>query len=272
VTAQARYKRIVFKVSGESLSAPSAQLDLVRVREVAQSIGELREMGVAITVVVGGGNIIRGSQADDLKLDRVTADEIGMTATALNAQFLAGFLHSNGVPCQIFSRGTASGVGVPYDSVRMRELLAAGQVAIVAGGSGRPGHSTDLPAVQAAIDTCAEAIIMAKHGTEGVCEADPKYMPDARVLPELTASDALRWNLAVMDTDALELARDHGKCIHVVGGSNPHNVRYALEGQHIGSVVYPSEIPAQTADQPRLVRSGSSARPARRKSPPPCAR
>jgi uridylate kinase len=101
---------------------------------------------------------------------------------------------------------------------------------------------------QAAIDTCAEAIVMAKHGTEGVCEADPKDVPDARVIPELTASDALDWNLRVMDTDALELARDHDKCILVVGASNPHYVRYALEGKQIGSVVYPREIPVGTFD------------------------
>lgn len=239
VTTRARYRRIVLKVSGESLSSPSAQLDMDRMREVAQSIADLRDMGVAITVVVGGGNIIRGDQADELDLPRTTADEIGMTATGLNAQFLAGFLASEAVPCQIFSRGTASGVGVPYDAERMCARLDDELIAIVAGGSGQTGHSTDFPAVQAAIDTRAEAIVMAKHGTEGVCEADPKQDPDARVIPELTTSQALSWGLRVMDTDALELARDHDKCILVVGASNPHNVRYALEGKQIGSVVYP---------------------------------
>lgn len=245
MTAKARYKRIVLKVSGESLGTPPAQLDLGRIREVARSIADLRDMGVAITVVVGGGNIMRGSQAVEVGLDRVIADEIGMTGTGLNAQLLDGFLRGSGVPCQIFSRGTASGIGIPYDPARMCELLADGHVVIVAGGSGQTGHSTDFPAVQSAIDTRAEAIVMAKHGIEGVCEADPKDVPDARVIPELTASDALKWNLRVMDTDALELARDHDKCILVVGASNPHYVRYALEGKQIGSVVYPSEIPAQ---------------------------
>jgi uridylate kinase len=248
MTVQARYERIVLKVSGESLSTPSSQINLLRVREVAQSIKELYDTGIAITVVVGGGNIMRGGQAKKLGLDQVKADEIGMAVTGVNAQFLDIFLNAGGVPCQIFSRGTASGIGVPYDPARMRDMLAGGHVAIVAGGSGETGHSTDLPAVQSSIDTYADAIVMAKHGTDGVCEADPKDMPNARVIPKLTASEALDWNLRVMDTDALELARDHNKCILVVGADNPNNVRYALEGKQIGSVIYPGEIPAEASE------------------------
>jgi uridylate kinase len=248
MTVQARYERIVLKVSGESLSTPSSQIDLLRVREVAQSIKELHDTGVTITVVVGGGNIMRGGQAEKLGLDQVKADEIGMAVTGVNAQFLDIFLHGSGVPCQIFSRGTASGIGVPYNPARMREMLACGHVVIVAGGSGETGHSTDLPAVQSSIDTYAEAVVMAKHGTDGVCEADPKDMPNARVIPKLTASDALDWDLRVMDTDALELARAHNKCILVVGADNPNNVRYALEGKQIGSVIYPGKIPVGASD------------------------
>jgi uridylate kinase len=239
VTAESRYRRIVLKVSGESLSSPGAPLDSVRFGEVGQSIAELWDMGIATTVVVGGGNIFRGGRAATFNLDRVTADKIGMIATGVNAQLLAGALSTKSVPHQIFSRGAATGIGVPYDTTQLRKLLADGQVAILAGGSGEPGHSTDLPAVQAAIDACADVVVMSKHGIDCVFDADPKETPDARPLAELTVSDALRWNLGVMDSAALALARENGKLIHVVPASDPNSVRYAIEGKQIGSVIYP---------------------------------
>jgi uridylate kinase len=239
VTAEARYRRIVLKVSGESLGSPGAQLEPLRFAESAQSIAELRDMGVSVTVVVGGGNIFRGRDALEWDLDQDTADEAGMAATGVNAKLLAGKLRARDVPLQIFSRGTASGAGLPYEPVHMRTLLAGGQVAIIAGGSGETGHSTDLPAIQAAIDTGAEVVIMSKHGVQGVHDADPRLAPDAKLVPELTASDALRRNLAVMDSAALILARDNGKLIHVIGAEVPDGVRHAVEGKEIGSVIYP---------------------------------
>jgi uridylate kinase len=240
VMAGARYERIVLKVSGESLGSPQAPLDPVRFGEVAHSIAELWDMGIAITVVVGGGNFLRGDQAAEYNIDRITADEIGMLGTVANAKLLASTLHNKGVSHQIFSRGKVAGVGILYDAVQMRKLLGAGQIAIVAGGSGEPGHSTDLPAVQAAIDTRADVVVMSKHGIDGVYDADPKETAGAQFLPELTASDALRWSLEVMDSAALVLARDNGKMIHVVAASDLNSIRYAVEGKEIGSVIYPS--------------------------------
>jgi uridylate kinase len=239
VTAGARYQRIVLKVSGESLGSPGIQLNPLRFAETAQSIAELRDMGVCVTVVVGGGNIFRGRDSLEWDVDQDTADEVGMAATGVNAKLLSGKLRAKGVPHQIFSRGTASGSGVRYEPANMRTLLADGQVAIIAGGSGETGHSTDLPAIQAAIDTGAEVVIMSKHGVQGVHDADPKLTPYAKLLAELTASGALRANLAVMDPAALILARDNGKLIHVIGAAVPDGVRHAVEGKEIGSVIYP---------------------------------
>jgi uridylate kinase len=239
VTVGASYRRIVLKVSGESLGSAKAQLDPVRIGEVAHSITELWDMGIEITVVVGGGNIFRGNQAAEYNLDPVTADEIGMLATGLNAQFLAGTLRTKGVAQQIFSRGAASGVGICYEPMQLGKALADGQIAIVAGGSGEPGHSTDLPAVQAAIDVCADVIIMSKHGVDGVYDADPNETDDAHLLVELTASEALSRRLNVMDSAALNLARANGKLIHVVGAEELDSVRDAVEGEKIGSIIYP---------------------------------
>ncbi len=239
MTVQARYRRIVLKVSGESLGSPGVRLNPLRFAETAQSIADVRDLGVRVAVVVGGGNIFRGRDSLEWDLDQDTADEAGMAATGVNAKLLSGKLRAKGVPHQIFARGTASGAGVCYEPASMLTLLSGGGVVIIAGGSGETGHSTDLPAIQAAIDIDAEAVVMSKHGVQGVHDADPRLTPDAKLLPELTASDALRANLAVMDQAALIHARDNGKLIHVIGAEVPDGVRHAVEGKEIGSVVYP---------------------------------
>jgi uridylate kinase len=207
--------------------------------DIAQVIMSIHMMGVSATVIVGGGNIFRGTQAGAWHLDRQHADRIGMAATGVNALLLHGSLMSMGVPAQIFSRGPCTGIGSPYNLERLRAVLVEGGIPILAGGMGISGFSTDVPAVYAAIDTHAEVIIMAKHGTDGVYDADPVEHPDARLIPELTASDALASKLGVMDSAALTLALDFGKLIHVVAAKDPNCVRLAVEGKEIGSIIQP---------------------------------
>jgi uridylate kinase len=225
---ETRYRRIVLKLSGESLGSRTA-LDLDRMTEAAQAIATVRSLGVAVTVIVGGGNIFRGPQAD----------AVGMAATGVNALLLDGVLDRIGVPTQIFSRGPCTGIGVPYNREELRATLTEGHVALLAGGMGVSGFSTDVPAVHAAIDTTAEVIVMAKHGVDGVYTADPRHDPGARFIGRLSASDALNRKLRVMDASALTLARDHTKYIHVVPADDPNSVRLAIEGKEIGTVIDP---------------------------------
>ena len=233
-----RYRRIVLKVSGESLGSHTP-LDLDRMTEAAMAIAAVRGLGVTVTVIVGGGNIFRGVQAGAWGIERPLADAAGMAATGVNALLLDGILGRLGVPVQIFSRGPCTGIGTPYNRENLRAALQDGHVALLAGGMGVSGFSTDVPAVHAAIDTAADVIIMAKHGVDGVYTADPHVTPDARFLTRLSATEALERKLRVMDSSALTLARDHAKNIHVVPADHPNSVRLAVEGKEIGSVIDP---------------------------------
>jgi uridylate kinase len=206
---------------------------------VAQSIASINSMGISMTVIVGGGNIFRANQGPSLRLSPDQADDLGMYATGFNAQMLAFNLSNMGVPVQIFSRGVAGGLGISYDIPELRSVISNGQVAIIAGGSGKRGTSTDVPAVQAAYDTGADVVIMAKNRVDGVYAADPQDYPDAKFLPELTASEALEMKLRVMDRGAMKLARSCNKLIHVVGAKDPNSIRYAIAGEEIGSRIHP---------------------------------
>ena len=229
------YKRVAVKVSGESLGLINRQ----RTTRVAQTIAAVHASGVTQAVVVGGGNLFRASDGLEWGMDSFEADTAGMIATAFNAQLLQGILAGMSVPTHIFSRGPASSVGTVYNREDVREALDTGHVVLVAGGMGIPGISTDVPAVHAAIDTGAEAVIMAKHGVDGVYSADPRQDPGAVFLPQVMGSEALAQRLAVMDAAALDIALKHGVQIHVISADEPANIRYVIEGKEIGSVILP---------------------------------
>jgi uridylate kinase len=254
-----RYDRIVVKISGESLAGDSPcepgpcimrhdiehhrrsrALDPGRMHSVAQMIASIRTMGVGVTAVVGGGNIYRGSNAVDWRIERYQADLAGMAATAVNVLLLEGVLNTLGIPTAVFSRGPCVGVGREYaGSAPLREAIQEDAVVLVAGGLGVPHISTDVAAVQAAIDTNAPAVIMSKHGVSGVYSAHPSE-PGSYLMPSLAASDALRLGLAVMDSMALRLAIEYGKVIHVIAAKDIDGPRDILEGKDIGSVVSPT--------------------------------
>lgn len=234
-----QYERIVVKISGESLCG-DGPLDRSRMSEVARSIAGVHALGVGLVVVVGGGNLFRGPDGVEWEIDPWQADQAGMLATGINVVLLAGILDRMGVPTETFSRGACIGVGLPYTRREVCTAVDEKRVAFLAGGMGISGVSTDVPAVHAAVDVQAEAIIMAKHGIDGVYDADPNKAPAAKFLPELAASEALARKLAVMDTPALALALAHNKRIHVIPASEPDGVRHVLEGKEIGSLILPT--------------------------------
>ena len=235
------YDRIVIKISGESLGDYNL-LEPKRFAPVAQMIAAVHSMGVTVTVVVGGGNIFRGTLADQWELEREQADAVGMAATGVNVLILQGLLRNLGLLPAVFSRGPAGGIGQPYDCDHVRASLEKRAIVLLAGGLGVPGISTDVAAVEAAIDTEAPAVIMSKHDVDGIYTSDPHgpYGTDAVHIPALTASEALERELQVTDAAALRRARAHGKLIHVIPAADTFAPCDVLQGKEIGSRVIPS--------------------------------
>ena len=249
VTAQSAvlYNRVVLKISGESLGefSPSGErslLDSQRFAAAAEMIAAIHAMGVTTTVVVGGGNIFRGSLADKWELKPEQADEVGMDSTRVNVRLLRFLLFNRGLAPAVFSRGPAEGLGSRYDCEDVRTALHRGEIVLLAGGLGVPGISTDVTAIEAAIDTGAPAVIMTKHGVDGVYTSDP-HDPlggaKATRIPDLTASYALEQKLQVMDAIALRRARSNGKLIHVIPAAAPDAPCRVLKGEGIGSRITP---------------------------------
>jgi uridylate kinase len=235
------YDRIVIKISGESLGEYNL-LEPKRFTPVAQMIAAVHSMGVTVTVVVGGGNIFRGALADYWELEREQADAVGMAATGVNVLILQGLLCNLGLAPAIFSRGPAEGTGQPYDREHVRASLEKGAIVLLAGGLGVPGISTDVAAIEAAIDTGAPAVIMSKHDVDGVYTSDPNGPRGASavLIPDLTASEALEQELQITDAVALRRARGHGKLIHIVPAKDPFAPYDVLEGKDIGSRIIPA--------------------------------
>jgi uridylate kinase len=233
------YTRVVIKISGESLGA-DGPLDPDRMMEFARTITDLHNQSILMLIIMGGGNLFRGNQAQRWHMDRPNADAAGMIATGLNAQLLHGILANLGVPSEIFSCGPCRGIGREYQRDEVKEAFDLGLVTLIAGGIGVSGVSTDMAALSTAIDIGANAVIMSKYGVNGVYDSDPRQNPHAEFLPSITATDALAKSLAIMDMAALGLAREHDKIIHVVGADDPENIKHIIEGKELGSTVLPA--------------------------------
>jgi uridylate kinase len=234
-----RYGRIVLKISGESLGGDRAAVDYASMRRVARAVVEVRLAGTSVVVVVGGGNIFRGSCARDWNIASDDADEVGLLATGVNALLLAAVLRETRVPVSLFGNGPCGGAGEPWTPNAARAALARGDVVVVAGGMGQRGVSADVPAVEAAVDSAADAVIMAKYLVNGVYDSDPRTNRNASLLPRVAASEALRLRLRVVDAAALELCRRAARPIHIIDAATPALVADVVRGLDVGSVILP---------------------------------
>jgi uridylate kinase len=234
------YKRIVLKVSGEFLGATTAALDADRFRQVCSSVESLVDIGVETCVVVGGGNIMRGAQFHDWGVSQSEADVVGMMATGVNAALLSSMLAARGVASPVLmSNGPCSGLGHGWSGDDAVQTLEACGTVIVAGGWGRPLVSTDYPAVAFAAEIGADAVLMAKSGTTGVYDSDPRSDPAARFLPSIPLAEALQARLGVMDCVALEIALQHRVRIHIFTTDDPELPSRICKGEMVGSVLHP---------------------------------
>jgi len=236
--ATAKYKRVLLKLSGEAFGGDKEYgIDAVFLTRVAKQIKRVMEMGVSMAVVVGGGNIWRGSQAEKDGIDRVTADYAGMLATVINALALQDTLEREGVVTRTQSAITIQQVAEPYIRRRAIRHLEKGRVVIFAGGTGNPYMTTDTAAALRAIEIQADVLLMAKNKVDGIYSADPLKHPRAKKFERLTHFDALNKRLEVMDTTALSLCLENKLPIIVFDLEAPNSIERAVAGEPIGTIV-----------------------------------
>jgi uridylate kinase len=233
------FKRILLKLSGEALMGSLEYgTDPAQVETIARQIRETTDRDVEVAVVVGAGNIYRGLKGAAEGMDRATADYMGMLATVLNALTLQDALEKLGAHTRVQSAIEVTEVAEQYIRRRAIRHLEKGRVVIFAAGTGNPFFTTDTAAALRALEIHAEAILMAKHGVEGVYDADPSAVPDAKFLPEITHREAIERGLRVMDSTALSLCMDNSLPIHVFNMADQRNIDRIVSGERVGTIVH----------------------------------
>ncbi|MBF2046721.1 MAG: UMP kinase [Leptolyngbya sp. IPPAS B-1204] len=231
------YQRVLLKLSGEALMGNLAYgIDPAVVQSIAQEITDIVAEGVQTAIVVGGGNIFRGVKGAAAGMDRATADYIGMIATVMNAMTLQDALEQNGVPTRVLTAIEMQEVAEPYIRRRAIRHLEKGRVVIFGAGSGNPFFTTDTTAALRAAEINAEVVFKATK-VDGVYDADPTTNPNARRFQSLTYGHVLTQDLRVMDTTAIALCKDNNIPIIVFDLSVPGNIRRAVMGEAIGTIV-----------------------------------
>ncbi|HIK42030.1 UMP kinase [Thermoleptolyngbya sichuanensis A183] len=231
------YRRVLLKLSGEALMGDlSYGIDPAVVDAICAEIKDVVNTGVEVAVVVGGGNIFRGIKGAAAGMDRATADYIGMIATVMNAMTLQDSLERKGVQTRVLTAIEMQEVAEPYIRRRAIRHLEKGRVVIFGAGSGNPFFTTDTTAALRAAEISAEVVFKATK-VDGIYDADPKVNPDARRFQTLTYSYALEKDLRVMDGTAIALCKDNNIPIMVFNLAVEGNIRRALMGEPIGTLV-----------------------------------
>lgn len=232
-----KYNRILLKLSGEALGGEAGVgIDAVAVGEMANQVKEVRDLGIEVVVVVGGGNIFRGLQGSERGIERATGDYMGMLATVINSLALQDRLEKLGVATRVQSAISMSQVAEPFiRRVAMRHL-EKGRVVIFGGGTGNPFFSTDTAAALRAAEIGADVILKATK-VDGIYDSDPKKNPKAKRYSQITYQEALFQQLKVMDSTAFSLCMDNKMPIIVFDVFKPHNLRKVILGEKVGTLV-----------------------------------
>ena len=196
------------------------------------------DLGVEVSLVIGGGNIFRGNMAESWGIERAEADNIGTLATVVNSLMLRGVLKAKTKKeVRVMTAIPITSVAEPYIRLRAIHHLEKGYIVIFAGGNGQPYVTTDYPSVQRAIEVNCDALLVAKQGVDGVLNADPKFNKDARKFRSLHYNDVLTHNLKVMDQSAFILARDYNLPMHVFNFDKPGSMKEICEGKNNGTII-----------------------------------
>lgn len=233
------YKRVLLKLSGEALMGEQGYgIDPGTITRIAAEVNDVRELGVEVAIVVGGGNIFRGLALSAKGLDRASADYMGMLATVLNAIALQDALEHQGAFTRVMSAIEMHEVAEPFIRRRAIRHLEKGRIVIFAAGTGNPFFTTDSAAALRALEIKADAILKATK-VDGIYTADPAKDQTATMLESLTYLDVIQRDLEVMDTSAISLCRAQGVPIHVFNLNTPGNIARVVCGERVGSVVRP---------------------------------
>jgi uridylate kinase len=239
LTSRPRWKRVVLKISGEAFlgSEVGDTIDAGVVDRVSREIAEAHARGTGIAVVIGGGNIWRGIIGERMGMDRVTADQMGMLATVINALALQDSLERQGQPTRVQTAIAMQEIAEPFIRRRAIRHMEKGRVVIFAAGMGNPFFSTDTPAALRAIEIGAEVLLKGTHsGVDGIYTADPRTDPTATKLDEVTFSEAIEKELRAMDLTAFTLCKENALPILYFDLAEG-NLRRALDGEPIGTLI-----------------------------------
>ena len=231
------YKRVLIKISGEALAGEyKTGFDFDFVSHVCATVKEGLALGAQVGIVIGGGNFWRGVKDGAGKVERVSADRMGMLATAMNCLAVADVFKQLGVDARVMTAVDIQGVGERYDTRRSIEYLERGSVVLFACGTGQPFFSTDTAAVLRAAEIHADAILLAKN-IDGVYSDDPRKNPAAEKFTDISYDEVLARHLAVMDTTATSLAMDNHIPVIVFALAQPENITRVLCGEKLGTTV-----------------------------------
>ncbi|MBC6310933.1 UMP kinase [Listeria sp. FSL L7-1582] len=231
-------KRILIKISGAALGEHEDHFNRGNFKQVAQRIIDLADSGVQVSIVVGGGNLFRGNLANDWGIERAEADNIGTLGTIINSLILRGVLNSlTDREVRVMTSIPIHTVAEPYIRLRAIQHLSKGCIVIFAGGNGQPFVTTDYPAVQRAIETNTDSIVVAKNGVDGVYTADPNLVENSQKYKILNYDDILKNNIRVMDQSALLLAKEHDLPIRVIDFNTPNLVNLFSSEVSLGTII-----------------------------------
>ncbi|CAN5262440.1 UMP kinase [soil metagenome] len=231
------FSRVMLKLSGEVFGGGAVGVDPDVVAKIAKSIANVVDDGVEVCIVVGGGNFFRGAELQQRGMDRARADYMGMLGTVMNCLALQDFLEKLGVDTRVQTAITMGQVAEPYIPRRAMRHLEKGRVVIFGAGSGMPYFSTDTVAVQRALETKCEVVLMAKQGVDGVYTADPKKDPTATKYDEVSFSEALSKGLRIADATAFALCMENQLPIIVFGAEDEGAISKIVRGEKIGTLV-----------------------------------
>lgn len=234
-----KYKRILLKLSGESLMGQKQYgIDEVRLADYARQIKQIAERGVEVGIVIGGGNIFRGLSGAQKGFDRVKGDQMGMLATVINSLALSSALEAMGQKVRVLTSVRMEPIGELYSTAKALRLMGKGNVVIVAGGTGNPYFTTDTASVLRAIELQAE-VMMKGTRVDGIYTADPEKDPTATKFSEITYDEVLQRNLKVMDLTAITMCRENKMPIYVFDMDTVGNLEKVMDGEQIGTLVKP---------------------------------
>ncbi len=231
-----KYKRVIIKLSGEALAGESGMgIDMNKLDYVCSEIADIRKLGVEIGIVIGGGNFWRGRQADE-KMNRSTADHMGMLATVMNALAIQDRLEQHDIPVRVQTALTITKVAEPYILRKAVRHFEKGRIVIFACGTGNPYFSTDTGAALRSCEIGADALLLAKN-VDGVYDSDPKVNKNAKKFDKLSYMQVISLGLKAMDTTAITMCMDNNVPIIAFSLMEPDSIKNAVLGKPIGTYI-----------------------------------